>query len=143
MSLREDADRPLSGIETRIEAGDEERGEHPAPRAPVSAPVPAAQSNRAVPEPAAPRRRPLKRLVLLVLLLAAGIGGAYEAWQWWSVGRFFVATDDAYVQADISVLAAKVPGYLEAVPVVNGLSVKKGAVIAKLDDGDYRLALQA
>ena len=71
------------------------------------------------------------------------LGGAYEGWQWWSVGRFFVATDDAYVQADISVLAAKVSGYLDAVPVVNGQSVTKGDVIAKLDDGDYRLALQA
>jgi membrane fusion protein (multidrug efflux system) len=82
-------------------------------------------------------------MLLLGLLAAALAGGGYEGWQWWSVGRFFVSTDDAYVQADISVLAAKVSGYLEAVPVVNGLSVKKGDVIAKLDDGDYRLALQA
>ena len=47
------------------------------------------------------------------------------------------------MQADISVLAAKVPGYLAAVPVVNGQAVKAGAVIARLDDGDYRLALKA
>jgi membrane fusion protein, multidrug efflux system len=135
MSLREDADRPNSGLE----AGDEERAEQAAPRAPapVAGPAPAP----AAPAPA--RKRPLKRVVLLGLLAAALGGGAYEGWQWWTVGRFFVSTDDAYVQADISVLAAKVSGYLDAVPVVNGLSVKKGDVIAKLDDGDYRLALQA
>ncbi len=77
-------------------------------------------------------------------LLAAALGyGGYQGWEWWTVGRFFVSTDDAYVQADISVLAAKVSGYLEAVPIVNGQSVAKGDVIAKLDDGDYRLALKA
>jgi membrane fusion protein (multidrug efflux system) len=137
MSLREDADRPSSGIENPAETGSDERAEHAVP-----APVPAAAGSVA-PSAAPARKRPLRRLVLVALLAAALAGGAYQGWQWWTVGRFFVATDDAYVQADISVLAAKVPGYLEAVPVVNGLSVKKGAVIAKLDDGDYRLALQA
>ena len=141
MSLREDADRPTSGIENPAETGADERAEHTAPRAPAS--TAAAPASAVAPSEAPRRKRPLRRLVLLGLLAAALTGGAYEGWQWWTVGRFFVATDDAYVQADISVLAAKVPGYLEAVPVVNGLSVKKGAVIAKLDDGDYRLALQA
>ncbi|WP_246689791.1 HlyD family secretion protein [Methylobacterium sp. WL116] len=88
-------------------------------------------------------KRPRKTLVLAGLLCAALAGGGYQGWQYWTVGRFFVTTDDAYVQADISVLAAKISGYLEAVPVVNGQSVKKGDVIARLDDGDYRLAQQA
>ena len=142
MSLREDADRPSSGletgIETRIEAGDEARAERTAPAATAaSLPTP-------VPVEAPPaRKRSMRRLVLLGLLTAALGGGAYQGWQWWTVGRFFVSTDDAYVQADISVLAAKIPGYLQSVPVVNGLAVRKGDVIAKLDDGDYRLALQA
>ncbi len=83
-----------------------------------------------------------KRLVLLALLAAAIGFGGYEGQEWWKVGRFFVATDDAYVQADISVLAAKVPGYLAAVPVMNGQTVHKGDVIARIDDGDYRLARQ-
>lgn len=139
MSLREDGDRSGS----HSEPSDEERAESPAP-APVQprdAAVAAAAPIASEPEPA--RKRPLRRMLLLGLLAAALAGGGYEVWQWWSVGRFFVSTDDAYVQADISVLAAKVSGYLESVPVVNGLSVKKGDVIAKLDDGDYRLALQA
>ncbi len=139
MSLREDADRP----DPVVERGDEERAEGPA--RPTAAPTSAVAVNQtSTPDGDAPvRKRPLRRAILLALLVVALGGGAYSGWQWWTVGRFFVSTDDAYVQADISVLAAKVPGYLEAVPVVNGLSVKKGDVIAKLDDGDYRLALQA
>jgi len=139
MSLREDADRP----DPIVERGDEERAEGPARS--VATPTPAVPANQtSIPEgAAAARRRPLRRAFLLVILAVAFGGSAYAGWQWWTVWRFFVSTDDAYVQADISVLAAKVPGYLESVPVVNGVSVKKGDVIAKLDDGDYRLALQA
>jgi membrane fusion protein (multidrug efflux system) len=138
MSLREDADRP----NPVLEPSDEERAESTTPRASAATPAPSAST---APEAgAAPaRKRPVRRAVLLIFLATALGGGAYEGWQWWTVGRFFVSTDDAYVQADISVLAAKVSGYLDSVPVVNGLSVKKGDVIAKLDDGDYRLALQA
>lgn len=134
MSLREDADRSGSFVEAAEEVRDAAAPHRPAP---APAPEPAASA------PAAKPRRPLRRVVLLLLLCAALGGGAYAGWQWWTVGRFFVSTDDAYVQADISVLAAKVPGYLAAVPVVNGQAVKAGAVIARLDDGDYRLALKA
>ncbi|MGN7127085.1 HlyD family secretion protein [Methylorubrum thiocyanatum] len=135
MSLREGSGRS----ETAPDSAEDERaegGRTPAPPpALVTAPVPSAA-------PAKPRR-PLRRAVLGLVLCAALGGGAYAGWDWWTVGRFFVSTDDAYVQADISVLAAKVSGYLEAVPVVNGQAVKRGDVIARLDDGDYRLAVTA
>ena len=135
MSLREDGDR--------VDATDAVRDDRAeAPRAASKAAVPPS----APPDAAAPplaKKRSRKKLVLAGLLCAAVAGGGYQGWQYWTVGRFFVSTDDAYVQADISVLAAKVSGYLEAVPVVNGQSVKTGDVIARLDDGDYRLAQQA
>ncbi len=134
MSLREDSDRSetaLDTVEERVESG----RARTLPPTIVAEPVP--------PTSAAKPRQPLRRVVLgLVLCLGLG-GGAYAGWDWWTVGRFFVGTDDAYVQADISVLAAKVSGYLEAVPVVNGQAVKRGDVIARLDAGDYRLAVRA
>lgn len=136
MSLREDSgrsDTAVESVEERAETG----------RAPVPTRAPAVVAEPALPAAAAKPRRPFRRAVLAALLCAGLGGGAYEGWQWWTVGRFFVSTDDAYVQADISVLAAKVSGYLESVPVVNGQAVKRGDVIARLDDGDYRLAVTA
>ncbi|KQO60765.1 MULTISPECIES: HlyD family secretion protein [unclassified Methylobacterium] len=101
-------------------------------------PVPVAATVATPPKP-----RLLRKAMMLIVLTLALAGGGYKGYEWWTVGRFFVSTDDAYVQADISILAAKVPGYLAAVPVMNGQAVKQGDVIARLDDGDYRLAAQA
>jgi len=85
------------------------------------------------------RKRPV---IVAVLLAALGFGG-YEGYHWWTDGRFMVSTDDAYVQADITILSAKVSGYVASVAVSNNQSVKAGDLIAKIDDGDYRLALQS
>ena len=54
-----------------------------------------------------------------------------------------MSTDDAYVKADVSTLAAKVSGYVTAVPVVENAAVSKGQVLATIDDGDYRNAVDA
>ena len=107
---------------------------------------PAGAGETAAAAPAEARGRPPRRLRRLVLAaaLAGLLGvGAYEGSRWYTTGRFLVSTDDAYVQADIATLAAKVSGYLDAVPVVNGQAVRAGDVIARIDDGDYRLALRA
>ena len=99
----------------------------------------------AVPPRPAParRRRPVKRLVLVALLLAAAGYGGRLGYQWWTDGRFMVRTDDAYVQGDITLLAAHAEGYVLSVEVINNQEVRAGDVIARIDDGDYRLALQA
>lgn len=91
---------------------------------------------------AAPRRR-RRRVVLPLLLVAAMGGGAYEGYRYFVEGRFLVSTDDAYVKADMSTIAAKVAGYVSAVPVVDNAVVKTGQVLARIDDGDYRNAVDA
>ncbi|MGA0562178.1 HlyD family secretion protein [Ancylobacter sp. VNQ12] len=92
--------------------------------------------------PAKPKRS-RRQLVFGAILLAALAGGGYYGLDWWRVGRFLVATDDAYVGADTSVLAAKVSGHIVAVEVEANQPVKAGDVIARIDDGDYALALKA
>ncbi|WP_112664323.1 HlyD family secretion protein [Microvirga flavescens] len=90
-----------------------------------------------------PKRKIGKKPVLLAVLGVVLAFGGYEGAHWLTTGRFMVSTDDAYVQADITILSAKISGYVSSVAVVNNQSVKAGDLIARIDDGDYRLALQS
>jgi membrane fusion protein, multidrug efflux system len=89
------------------------------------------------------RRYSVRRLAIGgALLLAVGAAGWF-AYDWWTVGRFTVSTDDAYVGAYNTTLAAKVAGYIANVAVTDNAHVHAGDVIATLDDGDYRLAVDS
>ena len=83
------------------------------------------------------RRRVILGTGLIIVLAAAGWYGEH----WWTVGRFRVSTDDAYVYAHNTTLAAKVPGYVAEIRVADNARVHAGDVIASIDDGDYRLAV--
>jgi membrane fusion protein, multidrug efflux system len=96
-----------------------------------------------IPAPPAEKPRSRKRLIIGAVLIAALAGGGYEGYGWWTNGRFMVSTDDAYVQADITILAAKASGYVGSVEVENNSPVEAGQVIARIDDVDYRLGVQA
>ena len=128
-----------------------EAGRGPTPsRDRRSAPDDGASTPRRRPTPSAgAKRRPAKRRrpSQAVVLARAGASralavGAWYGYDWWTVGRFMVSTDDAYVQADIATLAAKSPGYVADVAVDDNQQVKAGDVIARIDDGDYRLAVR-
>ena len=109
-------------------------------------PVQAPQPVQAAPEAPAPKAKKKglgKKPVILAVLAAALAFGGYEGFHWWTDGRFMVSTEDAYVQADITILSAKISGYVQSVAITNNQSVKAGELIAKIDDGDYRLALQS
>jgi membrane fusion protein (multidrug efflux system) len=101
----------------------------------------------APPPAASPAPKPLRvsrRRVLAGLAAAAvtAAGGAYGA-HWWNTGRFMVWTDDAYVRAYNTTLAAKVAGYVASMPVEDNARVNAGDVLATIDDGDYQLAVEA
>ena len=84
---------------------------------------------------AANRKRILIGAAPIVLLGAAWFGFDYL-----TTGRFLVSTDDAYVRAYNTTLGAKVSGYVSAYLVDDNTKVRAGDVIARIDDGDYRLA---
>jgi membrane fusion protein (multidrug efflux system) len=73
----------------------------------------------------------------VIILAAAAWGGAH----YWMVGRFIQSTDDAYVQADTTLLTPKVAGYVKSLFVDDNQSVRAGQVVARIDDRDFRAAL--
>ena len=84
-----------------------------------------------------------KRLILgAVVLVAVGFAG-HAGYGYWTVGRFMVATDDAYLKADITAIAPKVLGYVQKIAVTENQPLKAGDLLMQLDDGDYQNALKA
>src|SRR5690242_4197210 len=73
-------------------------------------------------QPLAPPRRGRRRFVFALLGLAATVAGGWYGYHWWTVGRFIVWTDDAYVSAKTATLAAKVPGYIASLDVADNAS---------------------
>ena len=91
------------------------------------------------PASSAPARR--KTALRLGLMAIAVIGAVAYGSHWWLAGRFIEDTDDAYVGADVTVISAKVPGYISEVAVLDNQFVKAGELLARIDVRDYRAAL--
>ena len=88
------------------------------------------------------RKRPLRTLLLIGASLLAVAGASNFGWRYWTVGRFEVSTDDAYVKADSTTIAPKVSGYLAAVLVGDNEPVKAGQILARIDDRDFKVAFE-
>jgi membrane fusion protein (multidrug efflux system) len=87
------------------------------------------------------RPRPWRRILLsvgsaiaLLVLVALGV-------RWYTVGRFIESTDDAFVGGDITVLAPKVAGFIATVAVTDNQNVRVGELLVRLDDRDFKAAL--
>ncbi len=81
--------------------------------------------------------------ILMGVGALAVLGAGWFGVNYFTTGRYLVSTDDAYVRADATTLAAKVSGYVAQVAVADNAYVHAGDVIARIDDGDYRLAVDA
>ncbi|HEX3365055.1 HlyD family secretion protein [Phenylobacterium sp.] len=80
-----------------------------------------------------------RALVFIVALLILII--VTTRWNGWQGRAGWQSTDDAYLQADITPIAAKVTGYVRAVPVSDFERVRAGQLLAEITDDDYRTAL--
>ena len=107
---------------------------------PNSEPNPAVSAAPASVPAAKPAGR-LRRLLLAGAAVAALVGVSWYGFDYWTVGRFLVSTDDAYVRADNTTIAPKVSGYLHEVLVGDNEHVKAGQVLARIDERDFKVAL--
>src|ERR1700676_4473268 len=83
-------------------------------------------------------RRPIVSAIGAMLLVSA-LGAGYV---YLDYAERYQSTDDAFIAARQSSLAPKVSGYISAVPVTDNQHVAAGDVIARIDDRDYRIALE-
>ncbi len=112
--------------------------ERPAVADPAARPAaPAAPAAAAAPKPGK-RKFVLIGAGLLLALAVVSYGVYYVI-----VGRFHVSTDDAYVRANNTTLGARVSGHIAAIFPGDNALVHTGEVIFKIDDGDYRIAVDA
>jgi membrane fusion protein (multidrug efflux system) len=82
-----------------------------------------------------------QHFLLMIAAPVALIFGGSSTVYYWTTARFMVSTDDAYVQADSTIVASRVSGYVSAVLVQDDQPVKTGQILARIDDRDSRAAL--
>jgi membrane fusion protein (multidrug efflux system) len=104
-------------------------------------PSPAAAPEAVQPAMKTAKNGKFRRLLLAGAAVAVLAGASWYGWDYWTVGRFLVSTDDAYVKADNTTVAPKVSGYLHEVLVGDNERVKAGQVLARIDDRDFKVAL--
>jgi membrane fusion protein, multidrug efflux system len=75
--------------------------------------------------------------VAVCVLLVAIVGGLL----YWLSVRDYESTDDAFIAARSFSIAPKVGGYITDVPVTDNQHVNAGDLLAKVDDRDYRIAV--
>ncbi len=86
----------------------------------------------------APAKRSKTFIIILGLLIIAG--------GWFGISKYIHAqhheeTDDAQVEAHISPVIPRIPGYVKEVRVKDNQQVKKGDTLLVLDDRDMRMKL--
>ena len=115
--------------------GEPAAAESRAPGAPAQA-APAGVKARLAAGLKGMRKRALVGAAVAVLIGAGSFGYDYL-----TTGRYIVSTDDAYVRADATTLAAKVAGYVSSIEATDNTLVHAGDIIARIDNGDYQLAV--
>jgi membrane fusion protein, multidrug efflux system len=65
-----------------------------------------------------------KKLILPAIGLVVVLFAGWQGWNWFNHGRWTVVTDNAYIRADITMIAAKSEGYVREVSVADNSTVQ-------------------
>ncbi|MDI3470074.1 MAG: Membrane fusion component of MSF-type tripartite multidrug efflux system [Pseudolabrys sp.] len=76
---------------------------------------------------------------LVALVLVTVLAGLVA---WWLHARHFESTDDAFIDARVVQIGPQEPGLITDVPVTDNQDVTAGAVLVRIDQRNYRAALE-
>jgi membrane fusion protein, multidrug efflux system len=88
----------------------------------------------------APRGRRARPLIIALVALL-GIGAVIGTFRWWMQSRNFEWTDDAFIDTRTVPISSQINGQIVDVPVNDNQLVEAGAVLFRIDERDYRAAL--
>ena len=88
-----------------------------------------------------PSRQAIKRAALAVALSLGVAAAADFGYGYLTTGQYLETTDDAYVQTDSTIISPKVSGYIAEVLVGDNEKVEAGQLLARIDDRDFKTAL--
>ncbi len=84
------------------------------------------------------RLSPQRKAAMLIMLL--GLIGITLGMHWIINSRSNISTDDAFIESNIHLISARVPGTVTKVLVNDNQLVQKGQPLVELDPTDYRIA---
>ena len=81
-----------------------------------------------------------------VLLLGAGLlalaASTLYGWHYWTVGRYFQSTNDAYLRADQVTISPRVSGYIAEVYVIQNQNIKGGDRLFRIDERTFQVRVE-
>jgi membrane fusion protein, multidrug efflux system len=83
------------------------------------------------------RRHPFIAALVALVFVGAVIGAIL----WWLQARQFESTDDAFIDTRIVSISSQINGQIVDVPVNDNQLVEAGTVLCRIDERDYRAAL--
>jgi membrane fusion protein (multidrug efflux system) len=86
-------------------------------------------------------KQALRRALLGLLAAVFAAAGVHFGYDWWAVGRFIETTDDAYIGGDVTPISPHVAGFVAEILVKDNEYVRAGQPLIRLDDRDFRAAL--
>jgi membrane fusion protein (multidrug efflux system) len=124
----------LNKIETRSE---ERREPFVRPRREQGSPEPPSASEKETAWGFAFLRRPAIAFSVIFVLIAIVAGGVI----WWLNARQYESTDDAFIDTRTVSISSRVNGAIVDLAVTDNQLINAGAVLLRIDDRDYRAAL--
>jgi len=131
------AKEEIGGVERRERSEQKPAPKPPPPGAEQQKPGPEADQGQKRSTFATIRRHPL----LTMVVVAAAIVCGTVILLWWLNARLYESTDDAFIDARTVSISSQINGAITDVPVNDNQEVTTGAPLARIDERDFRAAV--